>query len=183
MVERAREVFSDVYLAQETGDPAAVKADDLFPQVAAHLQEEIRQAPGGRPRVEYRNLCVRKVELVLVRNFAGTTDDEFVARISADAQKVIRQNGSVLRQDEYVTPFEEYWTFGRHEGQWKLKEVLPPARASSSSARRMWTRTARPSRCSGTTATREQGEPPKHARGFRTSPAAPAGPRRPRRRG
>ena len=41
---------------------------------------------------------------------------------------MVRKNGSVLRQDEYVTPFEEYWTFGRHEGRWKLKEVLPPAR-------------------------------------------------------
>jgi hypothetical protein len=27
-----------------------------------------------------------------------------------------------------VTPFEEYWTFGRQDDRWKLKEVLPPAR-------------------------------------------------------
>jgi len=26
-----------------------------------------------------------------------------------------------------VTPFEEYWTFGRLDKQWKLKEVLPPS--------------------------------------------------------
>jgi hypothetical protein len=25
-----------------------------------------------------------------------------------------------------VTPFEEYWTFGRLNGVWKLKELLPP---------------------------------------------------------
>lgn len=128
MVERARQVFTDVYLAQEAGDPAVVKAADLFPEVAAHLQEEIRRRQAEGRGVENRNLCVRKVELVLVRNFAGTADDEFVTRISAHAQRVFRKHGSVLRQDEYVTPFEEYWTFGRHEGQWKLKEVLPPAR-------------------------------------------------------
>ncbi|MCK7481440.1 MAG: hypothetical protein M0C28_32875 [Candidatus Moduliflexus flocculans] len=26
-----------------------------------------------------------------------------------------------------MTPFEEYWTLGRLDGVWKLKEVLPPA--------------------------------------------------------
>ena len=33
----------------------------------------------------------------------------------------------IVRQDEYVSPFVEYWTFGRREGLWKLKGVLPPA--------------------------------------------------------
>ena len=33
-----------------------------------------------------------------------------------------------MKAQEYVTPFEEYWTFGRLDGQWKLKEVLPPGR-------------------------------------------------------
>lgn len=27
-----------------------------------------------------------------------------------------------------MTPFEEYWAFGRLDHTWKLKEVLPPAR-------------------------------------------------------
>jgi hypothetical protein len=27
-----------------------------------------------------------------------------------------------------VTTFEEYWTFGRLDDQWKLKEVEPPAK-------------------------------------------------------
>jgi len=33
-----------------------------------------------------------------------------------------------LSEQKYVTPFEEYWTFGRLDDRWKLKEVLPPAR-------------------------------------------------------
>ena len=40
----------------------------------------------------------------------------------------VKQGGAVVGQDEYVTPFVEYWTFGRLDNQWKLKEVLPEAR-------------------------------------------------------
>ncbi len=39
---------------------------------------------------------------------------------------MIRKGDQSLSAQDYVTPFEEYWTFGRLEGQWKLKEVLPP---------------------------------------------------------
>jgi len=35
----------------------------------------------------------------------------------------------VVSEQAYVTPFEEYWTLGRLDEQWKLKEVLPSARA------------------------------------------------------
>jgi len=33
----------------------------------------------------------------------------------------------VIYRQEYVTAFEEYWTFGRLDGAWKLKEVEPPS--------------------------------------------------------
>ena len=42
-------------------------------------------------------------------------------------REVIRRNGQVASEQPYVTPFEQYWTFGRLDGQWKLKEVEPPA--------------------------------------------------------
>jgi predicted lipid-binding transport protein (Tim44 family) len=99
----------------------------LFPEYAARLAEGIRQQSADGITAEYRNLCVRKVELILIRNFADNTRDEFTVRISAHAQYVVRRQGRIVRQDEYVSPFMEYWTFGRHEGVWKLKEVLPPA--------------------------------------------------------
>jgi hypothetical protein len=66
--------------------------------------------------------------LILVRNFSDRIKDEFTVRISAHAQKVVRKGDRVLSAQPYVTPFEEYWTFGRRDEQWKLKEVLPPAR-------------------------------------------------------
>jgi hypothetical protein len=78
--------------------------------------------------VEYRNICVRKAELILVRNYTDPLKDEFTVRIGAHAQKIERKGQMVLSEQQYVTPFEEYWTFGRLDKAWKLKEVLPPAR-------------------------------------------------------
>ncbi len=129
MLERARELFLAIYLARESGDPAKVPTGDLFPEVAASLQEQMRLWQIQGLSVEYRNLCVRKAELLLVRNFVDPAKDEFTVRIQAHAQKVVRKQERVLSQERYVTPFEELWSFGRLDGKWKLKEVLPPALA------------------------------------------------------
>jgi len=128
MLERARQVFLTVYLARESGDPAQVPEADLFPDVAQNLRQQIRQWLSDGVRVEYRNLCVRKAELILVRNFTDSPKDEFTVRIDAHAQKRVRRGDRVLSEQKEVTPFEEYWTFGRLEERWKLKEVLPPGR-------------------------------------------------------
>lgn len=126
MLERARRVFLDVYLAREAGDPTRIATADLFPQVAEDLKTQVGYWKDTGVLVEYRNLCVRKVELLLVRNFADNSRDEFTVRISAHAQRVIRKGEQVMSAQETVTPFEEYWTFGRLDGLWKLKEVLMP---------------------------------------------------------
>jgi two-component SAPR family response regulator len=47
--------------------------------------------------VEYRNICVRKVDIILVKNFNDNSRDEFTARISAHAQKVEAKAGRVTR--------------------------------------------------------------------------------------
>jgi predicted lipid-binding transport protein (Tim44 family) len=104
-----------------------VPAADLFPKVTEHLRQQIHQWRKDGRRVEYRNLCVRKAELILVRNFADNSKDEYTVRISAHAQRIFYEGNKLRDQQEYVTPFEEYWTFGRLQNQWKLKEVLPPA--------------------------------------------------------
>jgi predicted lipid-binding transport protein (Tim44 family) len=127
MLERAREVFMRVYLSKESGDPNQVPAADLFPGVAEHLRLQVEQWRKDRRRVEYRNLCVRKAELILVRNFADHSRDEYTVRISAHAQRIFYEVDRIRDQQEFVTPFEEYWTFGRLDKQWKLKEVLPPS--------------------------------------------------------
>ena len=51
--------------------------------------------------------------------------DEFTTRISAHAQKILKRHGREVSRDEYVSPFTQFWVFGRLDGQWKLKEVLP----------------------------------------------------------
>ena len=126
MLERARKLFLSVYLARESGDPARIPAPDLFPDLAADLRLQLESRRTQGFKVEYRNLCVRKAELILVRNFADQAKDEFTVRISAHAQMITYQGEQVGSRQPYVTPFEEYWTFGRLDGQWKLKEVLPP---------------------------------------------------------
>ncbi|MFB3893466.1 MAG: Hint domain-containing protein [Phycisphaerae bacterium] len=125
MMERARDVFMHVMLAQQCTMP--VPADELFPAVAKSLGDMVAAWKSSATAVEYRNLCIRKVELILVRNFADNARDEFTVRISAHAQKVITRAGAVVSRDEDVAPFVQYWTFGRLDGQWKLKEVLPDA--------------------------------------------------------
>lgn len=128
MLERVREVFTEVYLAREAGNPALLKDDDLFPDIASALKEQMIMWAEQGLSLELRNFCVRKVELVLVRNFNDPSRDEFTARIDAHAQKIVRKRERITSKDPYVMPFEEYWTFGRWGGTWKLKEVLPPAK-------------------------------------------------------
>jgi predicted lipid-binding transport protein (Tim44 family) len=127
MLERARKVFLDVMLVREAGDPASVPATELFPEIAASLQAELVRLGSQGTKLEFRNLCVRKVDLVLVRNFSDNSKDEFTVRISAHAQRAVRRGGLLISQDPYVTPFTEFWTFGRLDNEWKLKEVQPPA--------------------------------------------------------
>jgi predicted lipid-binding transport protein (Tim44 family)/uncharacterized membrane protein YgcG len=127
MLERARQVFMAVYLARESGDPAQAPVADLFPEVAESLKMQLSQWQSGGSRVEYRNLCVRRAELILVRNFKDPSCDEFTARINAHAQRILRKGNVIRSSQNDVTPFEEYWTFGRLDGVWKLKELLPPA--------------------------------------------------------
>ena len=125
MLEQARRIFLDVYLARESGEPAGVPAADLFPDVSENMQAYLAKWKKIGHFCEYRNLCVRKVEILLVRNYADNTRDEYTVRISAHAQQIIRSGEKIISQEAYVTPFEEYWTFGRLDGQWKLKEMLP----------------------------------------------------------
>ena len=134
MLERAREIFLQMHLAQEAGDPAKVPADLLFPDVAAWLAREIQRRRDEGIMIEFRNLCVRKADLVLVKNSPGRDEDEFVVHFTAHAQRILRAGQDVLGQDPDVCKFEGYWTFGRHEGQWKLKEILPPARGTAALA-------------------------------------------------
>ena len=124
MLETSRRVFLEMTAAWESGNPSDIPGDDIFPDVAAHLSEDIANNRSQGVTVEFRNLCVRKVELILVRNFNDKAKDEFAARVRAHAQRIHRRNGQVTQQDQDVTPFEQYLTMGRSDNRWKLKEIL-----------------------------------------------------------
>jgi hypothetical protein len=131
MIQRARDVFTKVVLARESGKAADTPVADLSPEIAESLRVEIENRQRQGIRLEFRNLCVRKVELILVQNYVDNTKDQYIARISAHAQKIVKQNGQTVSAEEYVSPFEVYCVFGRIDKEWKLKEILPPSRGKS----------------------------------------------------
>ncbi len=128
LLDRARQVFVRVYMAREKGDPDAVPEADLFPESAQALRRQLADQRARGLAVEFRNFCVRKVELVLVRNYADNLRDDFTVRITAHAQRVVRRGETLVTRQPDVEAFEEYWTFGRLDNQWKLRAVEPPAR-------------------------------------------------------
>jgi len=130
MVIRVRSVFTDVHMALEAGvlDPATEAC--LFPTVATQMKERLNIWKAGGHSIEYRNFCVRKIEIVLVKSYDDKTQNEFTARVSAHAQIVQLNNDTVIAKDEDVTPFIELWTFGCLDNEWKLKEAEPQGKES-----------------------------------------------------
>jgi len=129
MLERARQVFMRVYLARETGDSRQIPVGDLFPGIVQSLDAEMQRWSHESLRIEYRNLCVRKAELIHVRNYTDPNMDEYTVRIDAHAQQIVKKGEQTVRDQPYVTPFEEFWTFGRRDNQWRLKEVVSASQA------------------------------------------------------
>ncbi len=132
MLRRVREIFFHIHQVQEAGDPQAVSESYLFPDVAANLREVIQRRKDQGVILEFRNLCLRKIDILLVRNRTNADDDEFTVRVRSHAQKTISRGGTIVSRDDDVTPTEECWTLGHRDSTWKLKEILP---ASDESAR------------------------------------------------
>lgn len=120
---RVRIIFTNVFMARETGDVKAVKAENFFPEIAAYLRDEISRTRENGITVEYRNFCIRKIGIALVQDSPDPAQDEFIARISAHAQKIVKRNGEQIQGDADVVSFEESWTFGRVDKDWRLKEA------------------------------------------------------------
>jgi len=131
MLETSRRVFIALMTAWESGEVGADMANDLFPDMVVSLREQMASQKEQNVKLEFKNLCVRKVELILVRNFDENEKDEFVVRIRAHSQRVMIRADAVVHQDEDVVPFEQNLTFGRVktgdviEKRWRLKEIIP----------------------------------------------------------
>ena len=122
----AREVFLQVMLDREKGELTDQTRNNLMPDLSQHISTQINNL-----EIEYRNLSVRKVELVLVRNFHEKSEDEFTARIRAHAQIIIKRNGQIVKKQSDVMTWDEYLVFGRMEDQWKLKGILADEQGSA----------------------------------------------------
>ena len=127
MLATARQGFTDLFLSTEAGGLSAEASARMFPDAAKDFKEALERQRGQGLSVEYRNFCVRKTDLVLVRNLTDNSKDEYLARVYAHAQRIVKRREEVVHKDADVVPFDEYLTFGRLDGQWKLKEVMPPA--------------------------------------------------------
>ena len=127
MLAAARQGFTDLFLSTEAGGLSTEASARMFPDAAKDFQNALERQREQGLSVEYRNFCVRKTDLALVRNYTDNSKDEYLARVYAHAQRIVKRRGEVVHKDEDVIPFDEYLTFGRLDGQWKLKEVMPPA--------------------------------------------------------
>jgi predicted lipid-binding transport protein (Tim44 family) len=135
MLATSRRVFLNVQLAWQDGRPEMLSGIALSAEMRTHLEAVLTSNRDRGLRVEHRNLCVRKVEIVQVDNRDDRTLDAFTARITAHAQTIITGPEGEIRHDEWVQAWTEFWTFGRDGTTWVLKDVLPEADAQTVIAR------------------------------------------------
>ncbi|MEI7530119.1 MAG: Tim44-like domain-containing protein, partial [Elusimicrobiota bacterium] len=115
-------IFTNVYAAWENGEVPDLPGNDIFPEMLVELKRMMETVRTQSLAFRFKDFRVRKAEVVLVSGPA-----EFTARITAIAQKTLMHEGKVVHQETYAAPFSEYWVFGRQDGRWKLKELLPKA--------------------------------------------------------
>jgi predicted lipid-binding transport protein (Tim44 family) len=138
--ELARRLFVDVLLAEQSGDPAAVPADGLSPEAAADLRDRLRARAGDGVRIEYRNLCVRRADVSMVRPGAGLGGGEVIVRVLGHAAVTVRRGDRTLRADPDVTPLERTLTLVRSGGPWRLTSFDDPGlRGGAESPEVPWT--------------------------------------------
>jgi predicted lipid-binding transport protein (Tim44 family) len=117
--------FLKVYQTWSKADVSLLNDEYISNEMIESLKKLITEKKNEGYTFEFRNLCIRKVDIVLVYNMADDGKDEFVVRFSAHAQKRVLKNGIPVMTDDYVKVFTEYWSFKRFENKWKLAEILP----------------------------------------------------------
>lgn len=137
MLGTARRAFTQIQLAWQDGRPEMLAGADLDAALADELRRALAENQRQNLRVELRNFCVRKIELILIDNRDDRTQDEFTARISAHAQMIVTRAGIEVRRDPWVRAWTDYWTFGRNAGGtgWAVRAIHPPAEGSGLVAR------------------------------------------------
>ncbi len=121
---QVRNLFIRMNTALETNDISSIKRE-LDPTFFEMCQEIITQNLTGGQHIEKRNLCVRDVEIVLVRNYYDNRKDEFTAWVSGQAQTVLVDEKSerIISGDTHVKDYEDFWTFKRGTDGWILQSI------------------------------------------------------------
>lgn len=126
MRERARAAAIAIYTAYETGETEAL--DDLAePAFLDGFVVSLQATAQSGEQREFRNLCVRKVVIVLARPANHQHPDEFHARVELHAQRVTRRGESVIQEDPDLTTFETVLLFQRTDDQFLLTKILKSA--------------------------------------------------------
>ncbi|MBI1974074.1 Hint domain-containing protein, partial [Candidatus Micrarchaeota archaeon] len=126
MVQRVRSSFTIIQAAWEARNYSGAAMGVMMPDIYKEHVEEVNAMIQRHEKNELRNLGLEDVKIILVRNHADKRKNEFVAWVSAHAQDVIvnDKNGAIIRGDDDVYPFEEFWTFSwAPDNTWKLKEI------------------------------------------------------------
>ena len=135
MLATARRVFLNVQLAWQDGRPEMLTGIALSQPTADRIRHALEANRQRGVRVEHRNFCVRKVEIVHVDNRDDRKLDNFTARITAHAQTIVAGPAGELYHDEWVKAWTEFWTFGRDGDRWVLTEILPEIGGQAAIAR------------------------------------------------
>ncbi len=124
METMVRSLFISFNVAVEKKDFDAVK-DALAPDLYGRCMQMAADMQSRKQHIEKRNLAVRDVEVVLVKNYYDNRKDEFTAWVSGQAQTVLvdDKTGKIASGDNYVADFEDYWTFRRDSDAWKLAAI------------------------------------------------------------
>lgn len=131
----ARAAFLSVLYAREAHDENLIKDQDFVPALQQDLAKQIGNARSLSQTVEFRNLCVRKVQLVHADTGSASSPASFTARITAHAQTIRKQSGKVVMEDPFVMTFVEYYTFTRRPGEgWRASEIRAQEIEPNSSA-------------------------------------------------
>ncbi len=117
--------FINVYNAMTELNPLKLDDNYISKIMKENLKKifEINKFEGYT--FEFRDLSIKKVNIVFVNNKIDNKEDEFVVRFSAQAQKKVILKKRIILEDKYVKPFIEYWTFKREDNKWKAFGVLP----------------------------------------------------------
>ena len=125
IVTAARNIYTNVCLTRESSSTLDVKTSEVTLRFADHLREELRQRERDGVRIEFRNFCVRKIQVVLVTPADKGKPAQFTARITAHALKIERRGEEFVSEDPYLRAFTDCCVFTREDGIWKLDNVLP----------------------------------------------------------